>query len=610
MLNDAACAPRRTPMALALGGAWLLVALAGAAHAQSPYTNTDEFLHPDEAFQLEVRESANGEGGHEAAWLIAPGYYLYRDKVTVRAGGTTLALDAPPGETITDEFYGTTDVFRHHVRIGFSAPVAEVDITYQGCADAGLCYSPVTKSMTLAGLPAAAGAGGEPPGGMPRQSDQDKVFSMLQDGTVLLTLLSFLLFGVALAFTPCVLPVLPILFRTLTRTESSSALRAAGLSGVYVLAFSLVYAVLGVVSGLLGESVQTWLQKPWLIVTFSVLFVLLGLSMFGVFRLQMPAAIQTRLNTAATQSQSRGGWAGSAGMGAFSALVVGPCVTPALIGALLFIAQTRDAALGGAALFLLGLGMGLPLILLGTFFSRHLPKPGAVRDTVNMIVGFLMFGVAIWILDRLVSPATTLLLGGVWLVLAGVALFSRVRPSADAEEGVGRGLMRGCCAMLVLYGAILVVGAAMGGHSLFRPLAPLATASLAAPAAESGLEGFVAVEDLPSMSAAVDAAGREGRWTMVDFYADWCISCKELEAFTFTDARVRERFAGMQLLRFDVTRDNETNKGLLKHFDLFGPPALLFFAPDGEEARAARIVGFVDADDFIAHLERLTRART
>ena len=593
-------------------GAWLLcgVLLAQAAQSQSPYTNANEFLDPDAAFRMQVR--AADAGGHRASWAIEPGYYLYKKSFAVRVGDEKLPLDLPEGE-ITDEFFGRTPVFRHHVALGFTAPAGTeaVSVTYQGCADAGLCYSPVTKTVTLAAMAGSSAPSAPPARDGEERSAQEAVMDMLQDDAALTTLLSFLLFGVLLAFTPCVLPVLPILFRTLTRTTGTSAWRAAGVSTVYVLAFSLVYSLLGVASGLLGESVQIWLQKPWLLTLFAVLFVLLAMSMFGVFRLQMPAAVQTRLNAAAGAANRGGGWLGSAGMGAFSALIVGPCVTPALIGALLFIAQTRDAVLGGAALFLLGFGMGLPLIAMGTYFGPRLPKPGAVRDTLNLILGFLLLGVSVWLADRVVSAPTTLLLGGAWLILLGVALFSRVRAHAkratDDEGEIKRALVGGVCAVLALYGAVLVVGAALGGQSLIRPLSHLANAAPPGAVAGAGAAahaGFADVKDLPTMYAAVNEAARDGRVTMVDFYADWCVSCKELEAFTFSDARVRAAFADMRLLRFDVTEDNATNKGLLKHFGLFGPPALLFFDAAGEEVRAARIVGFIGADKFLSHLER------
>lgn len=582
---------------LLVSAALLAATLALPLQAQPPYTNVNEFLPPEEAFQLQVRATADG---YRAAWTIAPGYYMYRKAMAVRVAGDKLAIDPPPGEIITDEFFGETAVFRHQVAFGFAPPpsAAAVDITYQGCADAGLCYSPITQQIALANTPAPMS--GAPTTAPVTQSPQEEVFSMLRDGTILVTLGGFLLYGILLAFTPCVLPVLPILLRTLTQGEPQTRGRAALLSTVYVLAFSLVYSVLGVASGLLGESVQAWLQKPWLLTVFAVFFVLLALSMFGAFRLQMPTGIQSKLNNVALGA--KGGLGGSATMGVVSALVVGPCVTPALIGALLFIAQTRDALLGGLALFFLGLGMGAPLILAGTYFSRYLPKPGAVRDTMNAVIGFLMLAVAVWILDRIVPSSVTLLLTGTWMVVAGVFAFSHTGARADATTGSA--LLRGVCVAVALYGAILIVGAATGGHSLLKPLEQRA---VKVGEHQSDLP-FRDVADLNSIHAAVAEAAQTGRWTMLDFYADWCISCKEMEAFTFPNAAVKTALADMQLLRIDVTANNNADKETLKHFGLFGPPAILFFSPEGREASSARLFGFIRPARFAEHIDRVRRA--
>ena len=595
-----------------LGGLWLALALTltlalAPAPAESQYSNVNEFLPPEEAFQLSVRES--GEG-YEAAWVIAPEYYLYRKRMTVRAGERALEIDPPDGEIITDEFFGRTAVFRHRVAFGFKPPPGAdaVDVTYQGCADAGLCYTPITKRVTLANLlisPSAAmssppSSSSAPPAAPRAASEQEEVFGMLKDGAVLATLAGFLLYGLLLAFSPCVLPVLPILLRALTQGTQgapSTPGRAVALSTVYVLAFSLVYSLLGVASGLLGESVQAWLQKPWLLTLFAAFFVLLALSMFGAFRMQMPAVIQTRLNNATLGARS--GLGGSAFLGVVSALIVGPCVTPALIGALLFIAQTRDALLGGLALFVLGVGMGLPLILAGTYFSRYLPEPGKVRDTMNIIVGFLMLAVAVWLLERIAPAPLILLLAGVWMVVVSVFVF-RLTTGERSETSVGVAFARGMCAILALYGALLVVGAATGGHSILRPLGHIA---MAGGERSEGLV-FHAATDLRDLRAKIAEASQSERPTMVDFYADWCISCKEMEAFTFTDERVQAGLSGARLLRVDVTEDNAVNKELLKHFGLFGPPALLFFSPAGDEIRAARIVGFVPPGQFAEHIRR------
>lgn len=610
---------RKSDTTLMLSALIVLAALALSfytqpSYAQSPYTNVNEFLHPDEAFQLKVRRTPNGANGHEASWTIAPEYYLYRKIMKVQAGDKTLSINPPPGEIITDEFFGETAVFRHNVAFGFNSPTAEVEITYQGCADAGLCYTPVTKKITLAGLssqmlsPQTAGGAAMSTSPPLQQSAQDEIFSLLRDSTLIIVLGSFLLYGILLAFTPCVLPILPILLRTLTHGGEQTTPRALALSSVYVLAFSLVYAALGVASGLLGESVQAWLQKPWLIVVFALFFVALAMSMFGLFRLQMPTAIQSRVNDF-TNKNAGSGLKGSAVMGVASAIIIGPCVTPALIGALLFIAQTRDATLGAMALFAMGIGMGLPLIAFGTFFSRHMPKPGAMQDAMNVVLGFLMLGVAIWILDRLIPSGVTLLLSGAAFLVAGFSLF-HLASAHDASMGANKGVAfaRGVCALLALYGAILIVGAAMGGQSMVRPLATLAMGTGTGVTTQAKALPFRPIENMRALENELAHAKREKQHTMLYFYADWCVSCKELEAFTFSDARTKAELSDTKLLIADVTDDTADNKALLKRFSLFGPPGIMFFTQDAEEIRAARLVGFVSADDFVAHIKRTKQA--
>lgn len=594
----------------------------GEAQAQAAITtNAEEFLHPDEAFRLSVERIGSG---YRAVWNIANEYYLYRDKISVRVAGDKIKLELPPGEVITDEFFGETEVFRYRTEVGFT-PVQSADtieVVYQGCADAGLCYSPVTKQIALASLSAVPAAsetgmagGATVANGMADkdardgggQSVQDRVLALLQGESTAIILLSFLAFGLLLSVTPCVLPIIPILLSTLMQGGPKTPVRAASLSGVFVLAMAAVYSLLGVATGLLGESVQAWFQTPWVIGLFAGVFVLLALAMFGLFSLQMPAFIQSRLATA-TSAGRGGSIPGAALMGAGTALIIGPCVTPALIGALLFIAQTRDALLGGMALFILALGMGIPLIVAGTSLGKLLPKPGTVRETANVIIGFLLLGVAIWLLDRVVSSSVTVLSVGTWLVLFGEYIRRACMTSNrgdDARGSPAAELGRAAGVVLFLYGAVLVVGAATGGDRLLKPLAHIASSGGRAPAVTGEDLPFRSTKSLREVREAIRVAATGARPTMLYVHAEWCVSCKELKAFTFSDEDVRRALADVQLLDFDVTENDDKDKAMMKAFSLFGPPGILFFLPSGAEVPSARIVGFVPADEFVTHIRRV-----
>lgn len=599
----------------------LLVLLPGPALAQGllgGLSQDDEFLHPDEAFKL----VAAPHGGDAVAlrWAIVDGYYLYRHRMAARteAEGVTVGeLVLPPGKPKTDEFFGDIEAYYQQAEV--IAPVSrpagldaiELKVTYQGCADAGLCYPPITKTVSVtlppAGTPAPASgfaAGQADAGG--RVSEQDRLAALIGSGHLALVLASFFGFGLLLAFTPCVLPMVPILSGIIAgQGAAATPTRSFMLSLTYVLGMALTYTVAGAAFAAAGQQAQTFFQQPWIIISFALLFVLLALAMFGMFELQLPSSLQTRL-AAASGRQRAGTFTGTFVMGALSALVVTACVAPPLVATLAVIGQTGDVLRGALALLALSLGMGAPLLLVGVAGGRLLPKAGPWMDTVKALFGVMFLGVAVWMLERILPPSLTLAL---WALLAFVAGYyfggfgqRREQPTAGMRVARGVGLFA------MAWGVVMLVGAAAGAGDPLRPLRGVSLlAGGAAPAgavAELPFRKIASVDDLQRELAAAAAAGRP---VMVDFYADWCVSCKEMEKYTFTDAGVQADLGRFVLLKADVTANNADDQALMRHFGIFGPPTTAFFGPQGTECRNYRLVGFVAATPFREHLSAFER---
>ena len=603
----------------------------------------DEFLDPDIAFVL--RAAAAGPGAIEARWDIAEGYYLYRDKFRFRAsdGSGAFLGDAgfPKGKIKDDEYFGPMEVY--YDSVAAFVPVArastaggaafDVDITYQGCAEAGLCYPPITRTVSLvlpaaladtgagpgAGTPSlagfAAGAGVPGPSGLQTRAfdaaaplelpEQDQVAAALVSGNRWLVILSLFGAGLLLTFTPCVLPMVPILTSIIVgqgagQGGGAPVRRAFALSLVYVLAMALTYTVAGVLAGLFGANLAAAFQDPWIVSAFALVFVLLSLSMFGFYELQIPASWQAGL--AALSRRQRGGtYAGVAVMGALSALIVGPCVAAPLAGVLIYIGQTGDPVLGGVALFALGMGMGVPLIVAGVSAGKLLPKAGAWMTAVKAVFGALLLAVAIYLLERVVAEEAALALWAALFIVC--AIYMGALDSLAPGSGGWRRLWKGAGLVMLVYGVLVMVGAAGGGGDLFRPLKGIAFA--AGEHGERELE-FRPVKGVEGLSAEFGPAVARGQVVMVDYYADWCVSCKEMERYTFSDPQVRAALADVLLLQTDVTANDALDRALLAEFGLFGPPAIQFFGPDGRERRELRVVGFMDAGDFRRVVERAT----
>ncbi|MBT9526989.1 MAG: protein-disulfide reductase DsbD [Rhizobacter sp.] len=615
----------------------VLPALAGLLLA-APAHAADEYLDPDKAFSLSARAL---DATHiEVRFDIAPGYYLYQERLNAQVApvGLQLAeLRIPKGKVKYDEtFEKDVEYFREAVTLVAvlkEAPTGpfKLSVGNQGCADKGLCYSPQKRAFQIE---PGQGAGGAPRftllseaqaeawsptalvagnassalsaamsspapqvGAAASPEDSGEVSKALKSGNTVLVIGLFMLLGLGLAFTPCVLPMMPILSSIIVgRGGPVSKARGFSLALAYSLGMALVYTAFGVASALAGEGLGAALQNVWVLGGFAVVLAIFSLSMFGVYELQMPASLQNRL-TQASQGFKGGQHLGVFAMGGISSLIVGPCVAAPLAGALVYISQTRDVVLGGTALFSMAVGMSVPLLLLGLSAGALLPRAGGWMTHVKHAFGVMLLAVAVWMVAPVLPMPVVMLLTAGLLVVAAFCLgaFKAVPKPARPARRVAKGLGL----LLGVFAVAQVVGAASGGRDLTRPLAHLGSAR---PHASGPELKFQPIATLAELDEVVRTSSRP---VMLDFYADWCVACKEFEKFTFTDEAVRQKMAGLTLLRVDVTANNENDKALLRKYTLFGPPAMLFFAPAGGELPGSRVIGFQDARTFSAHLDRV-----
>lgn len=568
-----------------------------------------ELLDAEEAFQFSHK--VNAQGQLELSWTIANDYHLYQDKFKshVSTGNAQIgALKLPKAETIDDPLFGKTQVF--HGTIVATLPIlslpenSTLEIEYQGCsASAGVCYPPIKKSVALT-------VGSIQPTNTPLDSqnastdnrnlsESDQIADTLKNNSVWIVMITFFIFGLLLAFTPCVFPMIPILSSIIVgQGKGLTTQRAFIMSLVYVLAMSVTYTLAGVMAGLFGENLQAAFQNPWIIGAFSLIFLLLALSMFGFYELQLPSSLQSKL-THHSNKQQGGTLAGVAIMGFLSALIVGPCVAPPLAGALIYIGQTGDALLGGIALFTMSIGMGLPLLILGTTGGKFLPRAGAWMEHVKAVFGVMLIGIAIWMLERIVPTEVTMLSWATLFIISAVYMGAF---DSTAEKSGWFKLLKGVALIFFLYGSLILVGLLGGSKDMFHPLKTFqGTATQSSNSAEHlDFKTIKSIEDLNAELA-------KGQLVMLDFYADWCISCKEMEMLTLSKPEVQQALKGVTLLQADVTKNDATDKALMKHFGLFGPPAILFFNADGQEQKAQRVIGFQPSDTFINNINQALR---
>ncbi|WP_018313951.1 protein-disulfide reductase DsbD [Cupriavidus sp. UYPR2.512] len=611
-------------IAAALLAALAWVCLAGGAHAATE----DDFLPPEQAFRFAARQL--DDKTVEVRFEVAPGYYMYRERFAFAAQPADVKLGTPAyphGKVKFDETFGKEmETYRDSVVIRVPVDAAPADgkwsltVTSQGCADKGLCYPPMESVYKVgsSGLADLFGKRGrsDAPAAMPAPApaapavlhadDSDRIAGALASRNLALIAALFFGLGLLLTFTPCVLPMVPIL-SSIVVGEHVTRGRALVVSLAYVLGMAVVYTAVGVAAGLLGEGLSAALQTPWVLGLFAALMVALALSMFGLYELQLPQRWQTRLTESSNRRQG-GQVAGAAAMGAISALIVGPCVTAPLAGALAYIAQTRDAAIGGAALFAMAIGMGVPLVLVGVGAGNLLPRAGRWMEVTKRFFGFLLLGVALWMLGPVLPAWASMLALAALLLVAAVFLgaFDGLGPDPRNLARVGKGVG----VLFAIAAAIVLIGVASGGRDPLQPLSHLSVArggAEAAPGAQA--VRFERVRSVAELDARVAQAAAAGKPVLLDFYADWCVSCKEMEHMTFVDPRVRARLSEIVLLQADVTANNADDKALLKRFGLFGPPGIILFGADGRE-RPVRVIGYQSANRFLESLERAFGTRT
>jgi len=583
----------------------------------------DEFLPAEKAFKISVDK--NEQGKLIANWVIAPGYYLYQDRFkfeTIPNIKKALGkINYPKAKTKSDDILGTYQTYDKQLslELPLQSPISQekelqLKITYQGCADAGLCYPPmheivnVDPSLLMFNTKAEQAATmtqvSTNASSNEQLSEQDELANILDKQNVFWVLLIFFGLGLALAFTPCVFPMIPILSGIIAgQGDNITTRKAFTMSVLYVLAMSVTYTFAGVVAGMSGENIQIWFQNPWVLSVFAGIFVLLALSMFGFYELQLPSAIQSKI-TEFSNKQSGGQYTGVIIMGFLSALIVGPCVAPPLMGVLIYISQTGDPFLGGAALFMMSLGMGVPLIAIGTSAGKFLPRAGGWMDSVKVFFGIMMLGLAVWMLERVLSATIIMGLWALILVYSSIYL-GALTPITETTTGWGR-FRKSTGIILLIYGGILIIGASKGNDSIFEPLKDK-TMYVAGTNASNAPEhaDFKTVVTNEALDTLLSQAKSSGKVAMIDYYADWCISCKELEKFTFSDPEVIKTLNDLVLIQADVTVDNDETRQLMKRFKIIGPPAILFFDLEGQELKHFRLVGYKNAQEFKQHVDKV-----
>lgn len=560
----------------------------------------EEVLPPDEAFKLDIEvQDANTL---RADFIIAPGHYLYRDRIKfapAKSSETSLSISnvaLPAGEPKEDAYFGRSEVFHNNVsalltlnHAGNVPRSIVLEASYQGCSEKGLCYSPIRKTITVAlpGNGTIASASGF--------ATDDPAASLLKNGKLWLIVTGFFGFGVLLSLTPCVLPMIPILSSIIIGQQHLGRLHTFNLSLAYTLGMAMSYALVGIAAGLTGHLLSNALQTPWALGIGALVFVLLALSMFGFYEIALPSAMESRLVNFSNRIKG-GRFVGVFVMGALASLIVSPCVAAPLAGALLYISQTHDVVLGGTALFALAMGMGVPLLLIGASAGSLLPKTGPWMNAVRNFFGVLLLAMAIWLISPLIPIGVAMALWAALLIVT--AIYMHALDALPPTAGRWPRFWKGIGVIALVFGVTLLLGAVSGAKSPLQPLAGFGSGSTLA---ETQALTFQRVKTVADVERIVQQTSKP---VMLDFYADWCVACKELEAYTFNDSRVQQALSEFTLLQADVTNNTEADLALLKRFGLFGPPGIIFFDNQGRE-QPLHIIGFQDADTFLNSLQKL-----
>jgi len=587
----------------------LVLTLSGLARAAEP-----ELLEPDKAFRFAAR--LKDARSIEVSYQIAPGYYMYRNKfqfTLAPAGVTPGEPQLPAGKKHRDEFFGEVETYRGSLSIMLpfelahaGVPAIQVTAISQGCADIGVCYVPHEQKaeLRLASLSLGATRSDAASGlfsGTGLAAD-DTLVARVFEGGFWLVIASFFGFGLLLSFTPCVLPMVPILSSVIVGAgQPVTKARGFALAAVYVLGVAITYAVAGVAAGLSGAMLSVALQSPWVLGAFAAVFVALALAMFGFYELQLPVALQTRLADASNRFHG-GHTLGVFVMGVLSALILGPCVAAPLAGALLYIGQSRDVVLGGSALFAMALGMGVPLLVIGASAGALIPKAGPWMETMKRFFGTLLLGVAIYLVSPFIPVSVQMVLWAALLIVTAIYLRA-IDPLPAGAHGFQR-FSKGVGIITLIAGLAYLVGALSGGRDILQPLSGLRVTASGTVLSETP---FQRINNISELDNRIQAAA--GRTVMLDFYADWCVSCKEMERYTFSDERVQARFREIVLLQADVTANSAEHAALLRRFRLFGPPGIVFFDRDGRDIQGLRVIGFQPADRFVAVLDQALNFR-
>lgn len=566
----------------------------------------DDILPPGEAFVLSAQML--GADLLQVRWNIAPNHYMYRQQFRFRAEPASVSLGEPQfpaGKFKEDEYFGRSEVYYRQVEV--LLPIAADDSALdefllftesQGCLEDGICYPPFAQEAPVA---LKAGVAAALPAVQPRTgkiSEQARLATLIRDSHLAWVLLTFFGLGLLLAFTPCVLPMVPILSGIIAgQGDQVTTRRAFLLSLTYVLGMAFTYTAAGATAAVFGQQLQAIFQQTWIVIGFAGLFVALALSMFGLYEIQMPGAVQSRMSELSGRQQA-GTYVGTAVMGILSALIVTACVAPPLVAALAVIGQAGEPARGGLALFAMSLGMGAPLLIVGASAGKLLPRAGAWMNAIKAAFGVMLIGVAVYMLERVLPHAVVMFLWGTLLVVTGVFM-GAPKAFAGPESGWQR-FWRALGLIVAAYGLLMLVGVAAGGKDTWRPLKGTALTG-AAVEAEHGLP-FTRIKTITELDAAVAAASAAGQPVMLDFYADWCVSCLEMEKYTFTDPAVQAALEGAVLLQADVTANDADDKALLQRFKIYGPPTIAFYDSGGRELDGFRVVGFVPAEEFAAHV--------